>query len=79
MKDLNWYQSQFDEWYLETMRMLHKNKDIQQAINESYGHLLADELSLHNADQSACKRLLNTWLSNTKVNGHKEKVKHELK
>lgn len=67
MKDLNWYQSQFDEMFLEIIRMTHKNKDIPQAINESYLHLMSDEVRLSMADQSDCKRLLNTWLSNSKV------------
>jgi len=79
MKDLNWYQSQFDEMFLEVLRMTHKTKDIPQAINESYLHLMSDEVRLAMADKADCKRLLNTWLSNTKVNGHKEKVKHDLK
>lgn len=67
MKDLNWYRSQFDEMFLEVVKMTHKNKNIPKAIDESYLHLLADSDRLRTADQSDCKRLLNTWLSNSKM------------
>ena len=78
MKDLNWYQSQFDEMFLEVLRMTHKTKDIPQAINESYLHLMSDEVRLSMADKADCKRLLNTWLSNTKVTKKKENGFDEL-
>jgi len=79
MKDLNWYQSQFDEMFLEVIRMTHKTKDIPQAINESYIHLASDEVRLSMANKADCKRLLNTWLSNQRVNGKdKSKTLHEL-
>jgi hypothetical protein len=68
VKDLSWYKSQFDEIYLESMAMTHKGKDINQAILESYNHLAADDLRLHNAESSDCKKLLNTWLSKQSIN-----------
>lgn len=79
MKDLNWYQSQFDEIYLNNLRVIHKNKNIEEAIGQSWLHLEADEVRLSMAERSDCKRLLNTWLSNTKVNGKGSKILHELK
>lgn len=61
-----WFKSCFDEMYLEELKMVHKGKDIQQAILESYAHLAADKQRIKRADQSDCKKLLNTWLTNTK-------------
>jgi hypothetical protein len=78
-RTLAWFEKQIDEIYLETLKLNNKDKDISQAMKESYAHLAAEPHRLAIIDQAGCKRLLNTWLSNTKVNGHKEKVKHELK
>lgn len=71
VKNYVWYKSQFDEVFLETMALTHKGKDIQQAMLESFAHMAADKLRLNRADQSDCKKLLNTWLTNqkTKSNG----------
>jgi len=66
LKNFVWYKGQFDEMYLETLSMTHKGKDLDQAILESYAHLAADKHRLKNADQSDCKKLLNTWLTNQK-------------
>lgn len=65
-KDRAWFESHFDELFLEQMQMTHKGKDVARAIGESWAHLSADPLRLHNADGSDCKKLLNTWLSNMK-------------
>lgn len=66
-KTLEWFVSQFDEIYVDRLKMAHPGKDIQQAAKEAYAHLAADSQRLYNADGSDCKRLLNTWLSNQKV------------
>jgi hypothetical protein len=55
-----------DERWVETMQMLHRGKDVQKAITESYGHLIADEDRLKNSTLSDFKRLVNSWLSNRK-------------
>ena len=63
-KDIAWFKSHFDDMFLEQLKMIHKDKDIDRAIQESYAHLLAD--GIDTADTQRCKKLLNTWLINTK-------------
>jgi len=74
-KTLAWFESQIDEMYLENLKMTHKGKDIPQAIKESYNHIASDTLRLHNLDGAGAKRLVNTWLTNTRntTNGQKKK------
>lgn len=52
-----------DTLWLETMKYVHKGKDIEQGIKEALCHLIADEDRLKNATVSDCKRLVNTWMS----------------
>lgn len=66
-KTLEWFIDQFDQIFLDQIKMTYPGKDIQQAAKEAYAHLAADATRLHNAEASDCKRLLNTWLSNQKV------------
>lgn len=72
-KDRAWFESQFDEMFLDQMKMHHKGKDLGRAISESWGHLVSDSLRLHNAQKSDCKKLLNTWLSNMKSETRQER------
>lgn len=51
-----------DERWLETMKMIHRGKNIEQAIAESYGHLIADEERHRSAGLKEFKTLVNTWL-----------------
>lgn len=67
-KTLEWFLNQFDEMFVENLKMTHKGKDFMQAAKEAYAHLAADPIRLHSAEASDCKRLLNTWLSNQKIN-----------
>lgn len=52
-----------DEQWCETMAMIHRGKDLEQAIKESYGHLIADEERHKAAGLKEFKTLVNTWLS----------------
>lgn len=63
-RDLTWFESQFDEIFLDRMKMIHKNKNIELAIKEAFGHLLATDID--KADRRRCQTLLNSWLSNQK-------------
>ncbi len=78
VRDLKWFESQLDEMFLEVLQMTHKGKNIPQAINESYLHLMADELVLKTIDQAGCKRLVNTWLSNKKSVFQKTQTKWKI-
>jgi len=60
---LDYWKSQLDERWLETMSMLHKGKDMDEAIAQSFGFLIADEVRLENSNASDFKRLVNGWLS----------------
>jgi len=73
-KNLEWFLKQFDEIYVENLKMTHKGKDFMQAAKEAYSHLSADPVRLKMAETQDCKRLLNTWLSNQKIqqNGTKK-------
>lgn len=66
-KNQKWFDDQIDQLFREKMQIVHKGKDIDRAIAESYLHLASDQNRLINANAGDCKRLLNTWLSNQKV------------
>lgn len=51
-----------DELWMETMKMIHRNKNIEEAIKQSYGHLIADEDRHKAAGLKEFKTLVNTWL-----------------
>ena len=66
-KTLEWFVNQIDEIYLENLKYTHKGKDIEQAVKEAYAHVASDSLRLKNLDGAGAKKLLNTWLANTKI------------
>ena len=61
---IDYWKSLLDEMWLEQMQMIHKGKDINKAIEESYGYLICDPDRLSVTDSSDFKRLINGWLSN---------------
>ncbi len=61
---LDYWKSQCGEIWLEQMAMIHRGKDINKAIEESYGYLICDPDRLAVTDASDFKRLVNGWLSN---------------
>jgi hypothetical protein len=63
-RDLAWFKNQLDDIFLDRMKLLHSGKNIELAIKESFGHLLANEIE--KADKRRCQTLLNSWLSNQK-------------
>lgn len=78
-KNFEWFLKQFDEMFAETLKMTHKGKDFMQAAKESYAHLSADPIRLKMAENSDCKKLLNTWLTNQKNNKNgTEKLKSDI-
>lgn len=83
VRDFNWYMSQFTEAFLVEIKYTHKGKDIELALKESFIHISADPARLAKMDSSDCRRLLNTWLSNTKLkkddrNNQKNDLKSNL-
>lgn len=66
-KTLDWFKNQIDDIYLENLKMTHPGKDIDQALKEAYNHVASDSLRLQNLDGAGAKRLLNTWLTNSKT------------
>ena len=70
-KNFNWFLEQIDEIFLEQMRILHQGKNIEEAARQAFGHLCADEKKLKRADRADVQKLLNTWLSNTKIKPEK--------
>ena len=69
-KNLEWFLKQFDEIFVDNLKMTHKGKDFMQAAKEAYAHLAADPVRLKIAESADCKKLLNTWLSNQKIQKH---------
>lgn len=65
-----------DEYWMDTMATIHRGKDLEQAIRESFGHLIADEDRHKNSTLADCKRLVNSWLTNKRF--PKENVKRDL-
>jgi hypothetical protein len=78
IKTLSWFENQIDPMYFETLQMTHKGKDVSQAIKEAYNHVASDSLRLHNLDGAGAKRLVNTWLTNSRTNGHQKERKKLL-
>lgn len=66
-KNLEWFVNCLDEMFVEQMKMTHRGKDLQQAAKEAFNHMAADKHRLRNADEADVKRLVNTWLSNQKI------------
>lgn len=64
---IGFWTAQLDEMWLETMAIIHPGKDIDLAIRQSYGHLIASPTRLQTSTVSDFKRLVNTWLSNQRA------------
>jgi len=64
--NIEYWRQQLDDLWLEKVTIIHKGKDINQAIEQSFIHLISDELRLNNSNTSDFKRLVNTWLCNSK-------------
>jgi len=62
--NLDYWKSQLDEKWLETMSIIHKGKSIEDAVTGSFGHILANPDRLENSTASDFKKLVNTWLAN---------------
>lgn len=68
---LDYWASQLDDIWREQMQMIHPGKNLDEAIRESFGHLIADPTRLENADIPDFKRLVNGWLSTKRfTNNH---------
>ena len=65
---LETFKSHLDQIYLDTMAIAHSGKNIDQAIIEAHAYLVADPLRAARANASDCKKLLHTWLTNSKKN-----------
>lgn len=78
-KTLDWFKNQIDDIYLENLKMAHPGKDIDQALKEAYNHVASDSLRLQNLDGAGAKRLLNTWLTNSKTVKKQESTSDFLK
>jgi hypothetical protein len=73
VKTLAEFENCFDEIWKEQMQMIHKGKDLGRAIQESYAHLTSDPLRFAVSEVSDYKKVVNSWLSNQKPNGTKER------
>lgn len=62
--NLDYWRLQLDEYWLECINKIHKGKNIDEAIDQAYLHLIADETRAQNATLADFKQLVNSWLSN---------------
>lgn len=62
-KNLEWFQSLLDERWRIDIQDIHRDKDLDQAIREAYGHLKSSPHRLATTEQGDAKRLVNGWLS----------------
>lgn len=77
--DLQYWKGLLDELWLDRVSMVHKNKDINLAIEQAFIHLISDELRLKNSDSSDFKRLVNSFLINQKPQKKQESTSDFLK
>lgn len=73
VKDINTleeFKACIDELYLEQLKMAHKGKDVDLAINQAFLHVSAKNEKI---DAAGVKKLVNTWLSNMRPEKGKER------
>lgn len=75
---LDYWKSQLSEQWIETMKLVHRDKDIEQGILNAFGDLMSNEKRLQNADASDFKRLVNSWLANQRRNKQEMKTRINL-
>lgn len=59
---LEYWQTQMDESWRETMTMVHRQKDIPRAIKEAFGHLISDPERLMRSETWDFKKTVNYFL-----------------
>lgn len=74
------FEKLFDNIWLEQLQMVHRGKDIPQAIREAYMHLQTEK-RLGRGEISDFKKCIQSFLSNKRpeLNGHNGKTKAEIK
>jgi hypothetical protein len=76
---LDYWKSQLDEIWLDAIKSIHRNKDIDQVIEYAYLDLLSQPERLNTATASDFKRLVNSWLSNRKAEQIKVDQRERMK
>lgn len=72
---LDYWKNQLDPIWLEAIKMVHRNKDIDKVIEFAFIDLISQE-RVETATASDFKRLVNSWLSNRKA--EEKKVKRDI-
>ncbi len=75
---LEYWKSQLDEIWLDSIKLVHRNKDIDKVIEYAYIDLLSQPDRINTASASDFKRLVNSWLSNRKPELTKVKPKRDI-
>ena len=68
--EFKYWRDLVDDIYFEKLEMIHKGKDVHNAIEKAYLDLLAQPERMARTTASDFKRLVNAWLSNERL--HKE-------
>ena len=63
---INYWKQQLDPIWLDAIKMVHRNKDIDRIIEYAFIDLISQE-RVETATASDFKRLVNSWLSNRKA------------
>jgi hypothetical protein len=62
-KDFNWFKSQFDEIYIDQMKVHYRDKNFDEAISDAYAWLISKDEIKH-ADKGRCRSAFITFLKN---------------
>lgn len=63
-----------EDYWLECMILVHKGKDINEAIKLTFLHLLADETRLLNSDISDFKKTVSNFAGNMRANENRKEA-----
>lgn len=64
-KDFNWFKSQFDDIYIDQMKVHYRDKNFDEAMSDAYAWLLSKGDIAH-ADKGRCRSAFVTFLKNQK-------------
>lgn len=73
---IEYWKQQLDPMWLDAIKMVHRNKNIDEGIEYAFADLISQPERLERATASDFKRLVNGWLANRK--GEKKMVKRDI-
>ncbi len=68
-----------ESYWLECMKMIHKDKNINEAIEQSFGYLISDPVRLENSDISDFKKFVSSWAGKMRANTNRIEATQKLR